>query len=274
MIEQLQLHGLQVDHAHGDGDKILFLHGAHAGSWYWHNFLPWFAAHGYDAYAMNLRGHHSNQPLPDLGRVTLQDYVNDVKGVIDALGGDVILVGHSMGGVIAQLVAAQMPLRAVVFASTGPVQGVAFKRPKADLRQTLIGLKSLPRLIRRKPLHSSRYANDKLVTQKLAPAERADFYRRLGAESATVALEIMKGQRAAALADLDIPKLVISGVDDGAVLIEMQREIAAQQGAELIELPGHGHVFMLEPGWEVCAQRLATWLRARLGQVEQERHAL
>lgn len=273
-IETHELAGLKVDHVAGQGQKILFLHGAHAGSWYWHNFLNYFAAAGYDPYAMNLRGHHSNPRLPELGRVALSDYVDDVRGVIEALGGDVVLVGHSMGGVIAQLVAAQLPLPAVVLASTGPVKGVEFRRPRADLRQTLIGLKSVPSLLRRKPLYSSRYANDKLVTRKLSPAERRDFFQALGPESATVAVEILKGHHAADLKALDIPKLVISGVEDGAVLIEMQREIAAQQGAELIELTGHGHVFMLEPGWEECAATLAGWLHARLEAARGQRRAL
>ena len=37
---------------------LLFVHGGYCDAWFWEPyFLPWFAARGYAAYALSLRGH-------------------------------------------------------------------------------------------------------------------------------------------------------------------------------------------------------------------------
>jgi len=265
LTQHVDLDGLRAERIAGPGPAILFVHGAHAGSWCWRNFLAYFAGCGYDAYALNLRGHYLNPPLPVLGRIRLADYAEDVHAAIEALGREPILVGHSLGAAVAQLVAVRRRLPALVLASAAPLAGVRFRRPDAGPRTGLEVLRALPDVLTGRPLQPSRYLNMHGVLNRVAAERREQLLRQLGPESSTALLEIMRGRYQAALAAAAFPRLVISGDDDRITAIAMQRDIAAYQGADLIELHGHGHAFMLEPGWEHCAQLLHDWLERRLG---------
>lgn len=258
-----RINGLQVDHVPAEGPKILFVHGASAGSWNWETFLHFFAAEGYDCYALNLRGHAPNPPLADLGQVSMTDYAEDVRGVLRELGGDVVLIGHSMGGGIAQLVAQDTPLRAAVFASSAPVAGVKFQNPPFNVWFLLHIFKSLPAMVRKKPLKPGFKVSKTAVFNRVEPERQRELFEKMVPESAVAGVEVLKGEVSADLSAVNFPLLVISGTDDQTSVIAMEREIAQQHRADLIELPGHGHMFMLEPGWEQTARKLLEWLRSK-----------
>lgn len=263
IVATIEIAGLRVEHAPGNGPKVLFVHGSGAGAWCWENFLPWFAAAGYDCYALNLRGHGPNPPLPDLGRVRLLDYVGDVRAVLAELGEDVILIGHSMGGAIAQVVGERAALKALVLAATAPVAGVKFQVPPGNLWYLLHMLRTLPALLRKKPIPLGWRVMKSAALNKIPAEHQRELYERFQPESGTVGMEILNGDVGADLSRAAFPILVISGDEDRTSVIAMEREIAAQHKADLIELPGYGHMFMLEPGWEAAAQKILDWLRSK-----------
>lgn len=76
----------------------LLVHGAWHDAWSWHKITPLLREAGFNAVAFDLPGHGAD--TADAARVTLQDYVNRVKWMADAVNGRVILVGHSMAGVV------------------------------------------------------------------------------------------------------------------------------------------------------------------------------
>jgi hypothetical protein len=87
--------------------KILFVHGAWHDSWYWEeNFLPYFYSKGYSCYAFDLRSHGRSKPTGKnrMRFISLNDYVKDLDKVVKYLtvNSRVVLVGHSMGGLIVQ----------------------------------------------------------------------------------------------------------------------------------------------------------------------------
>lgn len=92
----------------GDGPLILHLHGFPTFWWTWRQFLPHFAARGYQAAAMDLRGYGGSDHTP-------RGYdpfttAHDVVGVIRSLGSaQATLVGHGWGGFLAWTVAALYP---------------------------------------------------------------------------------------------------------------------------------------------------------------------
>jgi len=98
---------------------VLYVHGMWGGSWVFDNYLRFTAARGREAWALNLRGHHGSRPVDDLGRVTLEDYIHDVADALDALG-PAVVVGHSMGGALAQrwVLAHPERVRALVLSSS------------------------------------------------------------------------------------------------------------------------------------------------------------
>ena len=58
--------------------KLLFVHSSGHGSWMWKNFLSYFAERGYDAWALNLRGHHLSDPVADWNEVGVAEYLEDI----------------------------------------------------------------------------------------------------------------------------------------------------------------------------------------------------
>src|SRR6185312_8522066 len=81
---------------------LLFVHGGWHGAWCWQHFLDYFAAEGYRAVAVSLRGHGTSPTTKPLQNVSIADYIDDVRSVADDLGGRPVLVGHSLGGYVVQ----------------------------------------------------------------------------------------------------------------------------------------------------------------------------
>ncbi|MEU6237352.1 alpha/beta fold hydrolase [Kitasatospora sp. NPDC047058] len=90
------------------GPPLVLLHALGEGAADWSGVLPGLAP-DHHVYALDLRGHGaSGRP----GRYGLTAMRDDVLGVLDALGlARADLVGHSMGGVVAYLVAQERPGR-------------------------------------------------------------------------------------------------------------------------------------------------------------------
>jgi pimeloyl-ACP methyl ester carboxylesterase len=87
----------------------LLVHGAWHGSWCWDQVVTLLNAKGYKAMAIDLPGRGANQ-VP-IEKVTLESCVKYICDVLDAQPEQVILVGHSLGGVIITEVAEHRPLK-------------------------------------------------------------------------------------------------------------------------------------------------------------------
>src|SRR5664280_2957942 len=79
---------------------LLFIHGELTGSWIWERYLSYFASRGWEGHALNLRNHHWSETT-DIASVDFEAYVDDVAGVIDRIGHNLVAVGHGMGGLLA-----------------------------------------------------------------------------------------------------------------------------------------------------------------------------
>src|SRR5262245_62275972 len=83
---------------------VLMMHGAFSTH---EPFRPWikiFSERGFRVVAVSRRGRFGVGPAQAEG-VEIADYLDDTRQVIEALGEKPILVGHSLGGLIAQKMA-------------------------------------------------------------------------------------------------------------------------------------------------------------------------
>ncbi len=86
---------------------FLLVHGAWAGGWSWEKVVPLLEQKGHAVKAPDLPGHGMDKtPLPG---VNLQAYKEKVCQALDEFDDQVILVGHSMGGIVVSQAAEERP---------------------------------------------------------------------------------------------------------------------------------------------------------------------
>lgn len=85
---------------------IILVHGAANSALVWTYWQEELAGLGYASYAIDLRGHGESEQL-DLSQTSMRDYADDVRGLIAELDAKPVIVGWSMGGLIAMMVAAR-----------------------------------------------------------------------------------------------------------------------------------------------------------------------
>jgi pimeloyl-ACP methyl ester carboxylesterase len=181
---------------------------------------------------------------------TLSDMAGDAVGLLDHLGVEQAHVtGVSMGGMIAQTVAVEHPARVlslVSIMSTTGRRSVGWQDPR--LFPMLLGPtertreKAIERSVRTwRTIGSPDYPTPAAETRDRA----AETYDRGVSPSGVVRqmqAVLAQPDRSAALGRLDIPVLVLHGLQDKLVHVSGGRATArAVRGAELVLVPGMGH---------------------------------
>jgi len=103
---------------------VVMIHGGFCGPWLFDGFAEKFRAAGYAVQCPTLRFHDMVPPPEALGATGLEDYTADLEESLDALDGPAILVGHGLGGLLAQLLAARKQVRALVLLAPSAPWGV------------------------------------------------------------------------------------------------------------------------------------------------------
>lgn len=98
---------------------ILLIHGSWGGEWMWDMYKEPFVNAGFAVHSLDLRGHGKSGGSVD--GATMQNYVDDVHTVTEELGlASPIVIGHSMGGLVALMYTAQHPSTALIAIDPSP----------------------------------------------------------------------------------------------------------------------------------------------------------
>jgi non-heme chloroperoxidase len=235
---------------------LVLVHGLCAGAWIWAKYQRLLADRGYTSYALDLRGHHASRPVPAIGQVSVHDYVEDVLDVIRSLGELPVVIGHSLGGLLAQKVAEAGAARAAVLVCSAPPAGIPVTNPRLLLRQ----LKHARAVFGARPLLGTRDDNDALNFNHVPIAERAELHERFVPDSGRAARELTLGTIRVDPARVRCPVLSVSAADDRFVAPAIGRRIAERYGAPYRLFAGHGHLMVWEPGWETPAAEIERWV--------------
>lgn len=90
-------------------ETYVLVHGAWLGGWCWESVKPLLTAKGHNVVVLDLPGSGADQT--PIAHVTLQSYTDKVVQAIHAQTQPVILVGHSMGGIVISQVNEAVPDR-------------------------------------------------------------------------------------------------------------------------------------------------------------------
>jgi pimeloyl-ACP methyl ester carboxylesterase len=186
---------------------------------------------------------------------TLDDMANDAVGLLDALGiKKAHIVGVSMGGMIAQLVAADHPehtLSLTSILSTSGKPGLPLPaRPKVmaevpppappgDTEATVAHTVKMLQV-----LAGPAYPPDEKRVREmvLRSLKRSNYPAGLARQNAVAALGLADDHRRAKLRTIKVPTVVLHGAEDPLMPVEGARDTAATiPGADLRIIPGMGH---------------------------------
>lgn len=189
--------------------------------------------------------------LPVRTAYTLADMAADGMALLDHLGVErAHIVGVSMGGMIAQHIAARYPERTLSLTSVMSTTGnrrlpradkeamrVLTSRPMSGDPEDMIAYSVRAARVIGSPGYPA--AEDRLQRRVRADFERGWYPQGVARQMAAI---VADGDRRAMLKDIQAPTLVIHGEDDPLVPIAGGRDTAAHiAGARLLTIPGMGH---------------------------------
>jgi non-heme chloroperoxidase len=238
---------------------LLLVHGIHAGGWMFERWLPVFSARGHSCLAIDLPGHGTSALRDErpFGKLPFEAYVDAASESARSLDRPIV-IGHSMGGLVAQALAERDLVSGAVLVSSAPPRGISV----ITLPLLRYQLRDLPTVLLGRTLQPSWPAMRDLALNRVVDGEQRSLFDRLGPESGTVGRQLSLTGVPIERSRLRCPMLVLSGDDDRYVPLSRARKIANRYGAPLRVLPGRGHVMMQEPGWEEPASMILEWIRA------------
>ena len=239
------------------GPAVLCLPGLFAGSWVFERLLPLIAARGYPASAISYRGHPPLAPRLDIGRQSVADFAHDAADAARTLNRPVV-IAHSLGGLVAMLLAQRNLIRAAVLVSPAPPRGISVLSPAILARM----VKHLPALLLSRSFQPTNADADALVLNRVPEQERGAIRRRFIPDSGRASREIALGTYDIPRGAIRIPLLVVASDDDRFIPPGVSRRVAERYQAPFHVAEGHGHFLFSEPGWEAEAAVMLDWIDA------------
>nr|AEI30285.1 hydrolase alpha/beta hydrolase fold family [uncultured microorganism] len=247
---------------------IIFIHGMACGAWSWDGYKDFFEKKGYKCIVPDLRYHNSGplaEPDPRLGTTGILDFADDLEKEIKSLKEIPILIGHSMGGLLAQTLAGRGLASAAVLLCPAPPRGIIGMR--WSVIQVFLNIVTKWGWWK-KPF---RFSFDRIRRTALPSTPVDDLKKAFGkmvSESGQALFEIscyfLDSKRATEVnaENIKCPMLIISGKQDKIMPASVVRNIAKKYSAkaDYLELDNHSHWIIGETGWQDVAQKINEWL--------------
>jgi pimeloyl-ACP methyl ester carboxylesterase len=238
---------------------LLFLHGLGGGHHAWEDQVPYFGKLGYPSHAWDQPGYGKS---PGVEPYDLEHICAALALLIEKLGdAPVVLVGHSMGGFVAQEAYVRYPklIKALALCFTSPAFGggggefarqfIAARVGPLDEGKTMAQVAA--QLIPTMGSHS------KLAEQIMAGVPPGTYRK---------AVQLLTTfDRRKELADIKVPTLLVAGSEDKTAPPSVMQKMAEKiPGAEYVLLEGCGHLGPMDRPREFNAALLAFLKRNQL----------
>jgi pimeloyl-ACP methyl ester carboxylesterase len=233
---------------------VLFIHGASSHGGHFSSWVSLFSDAGYECCAPSLPGH---APVDQraLARLTLGDYLAAVKSQADGLRAPPVIIGHSMGGLLAQHLAARIDCRALIcVASAAPWPMLI-----PQMRALPFVLPMMPAMLAGRTIKASEAALRYLALHDLPEEEQRDLVPTFGAESGRAYRAMMFGLAPLPGKPFAGPVLCLSGERDRIISRRKSAAIARHYGARH-DVFWHGHWLIAASSARTIAGRALSWL--------------
>lgn len=247
-------------------ETILFVHGMFLTGRSWSRWTERFERAGYTCLAPSWPGREGEAsacratPSPVLSTLTLGQVVDGYAAQIRAMESTPILIGHSMGGLVTQILLSRGLGKVGVAIASAPPLGVrsfALSHLRANAAVLWPGSSPIEQT-----LASWRWAFWQTGADEEA---QAAFDEHVVPESRLVGRGPIGADGAIDFTKERAPLLMIAGGADRIIPASLNRTNAARYDAaraptDLIEMKGRTHFVCQEPGWEEVADEAAKWI--------------
>lgn len=248
----------------------ILIHGMFMNPLCWEQWVPYLAARGIDAQCPAWPLHDASpaeqrqrHPDPALGKLTLQEVVETMAAVVRAQQEPPVLIGHSMGGLVVQLLLQEGLGSCGVVIDSAPAKGVlslkwSFLKSNWSVVSPFVNAQEafLPSVedFRYSFCHTLDLESAKRVYEKYVVPESRLVGR---APTSTAAAIDFKKARA--------PLLFLSGELDHIIPASLNRSNAAKYRpeagvTEYEEMKGRTHYTLGDAGWETVADRAVAFI--------------
>jgi pimeloyl-ACP methyl ester carboxylesterase len=241
----------------------VFVHGAWHGAWCWDEFfLPYFADRGYECHAFSFRGHGQNPNPRSLRRTRVDHYVEDLASIVETLDSPPVVIGHSMGGLVAQRYLEGKDLPGGVLLAPVPVSGALGATFRTARRHPLAFAKANLTLRLWPIVGTPALARDAFFAEDMPETDSDRYFSLLQDESYFAYMDLVMFRRPRP-SRVTTPMLVVGGQDDRIFTPAEMEKTARAYGGELVMIPGAAHDVMLDARWQQAADAILGWLADR-----------
>jgi pimeloyl-ACP methyl ester carboxylesterase len=257
---------------------IIFVHGAFCGGWAFDSFRTPFEKLGFTTHAPDLPAHERSADLERLAQCGVHDYAEAIVRVARSLEPAPILIGHSLGGLIVQMVASRTACAGLILLAPSAPWGVM--PTTLDEHANALGISLLGDYWRR-PIPPDYQIARRTTLDRLTREEARRTFARFLPESGKVVLETVHWwldhtmASAAPAHRIECPVLAVGGGRDYVNPSSTVRQITGrfpQAQADFYEFPQMSHWLVGEPEWPEVARLCLEWIsRRELANITRER---
>lgn len=245
--------------ADGPGPPVLLVHGIGLGAWYWERDQRVFAELGLSSWAVDLPGHGADAGAD----ARLSDCYDAIESAVRSFDEPPVLVGHSAGGLIAQVVATRCTVASLVLVAPVPCGSVPHVPTRRGLKAIAPALLSLA-TGRGLDIGRRGYLDTGLAVAE--PAMQAHVLDRITPWPNGMVRDLARRRPPIRRDELDAPVLVLHGLLDGASSLYGSRLLADHFDCVFWRFDDVAHLPAIEPGGERVARAMAEWILAPHGR--------